>query len=451
MNIRSITSFVKKFCAFFILISLIGVQLKVPVGAAVNASYVIGAGDFKYEYKDLLNYYQIYSTDYYRNSITYQIDALGGTIAYESYNSLNDQYTDIIVKLAELNAAKVSLVAYRDSLTQSQVVALTGTDTVVTAAADINTEVDNSEVIAEINNQIATIDVQIVQYNISIGSAETNMADAKLQEEVAKFYDTFQCVILQEAQNKLSNDFLKKSYGLILTKEQQDYHQAYQKYLEMVKEIEIIKCRLGLSELSAIDTADLNIIKNGALIEKDKALFYTTFSSIKVDTNINDSSTILLPFTFVKKTYELNQTVDRFTYNNASVLQLQNFIKSYQNYLISSGVKSDSLRKQIGLKIKDYQLQSDTLKMNIKSYVKEAMQSYDNAFKSLDAADKELVLKTKRCDIVTAKKNHKRATELELRQAINEKEAAEVAYYQCCYEIVVWQNILDNYIYGATT
>lgn len=450
MQVRRINTYLKKFYTIFIVLSLIGTQFAPSVEAAIKDNYEIGSGSVKYEYKELLYNYEMYSTTYQRSSITYHIEALGGTIASENYDNINAQYIDIVVKVAELKETKKSLIAYRDVLTQSQETTLTVIENIDTATTATDIDTDYSDLIEEINDQIETIDTQIAQYNKNISSTEASMTDAKLQEEIANFYDIFQNDITLEEQNKLKNDFLKKCYGLILYKEQQDYDQAYQKYLEIVKEIETIKYRLGVTSQSTLDTADTNLLKNGTIILKNNALFDTAFSFIKDEVKLTDELTIVFPLLFDEKIYEPNKTVDQFTANNMGVLQLQNSIKSYQNYMPSAGSKSYSLYKQVELKIKDYQLQVDERKNSIKTYVKEAIFSYENAFKSMNAAESEVKLKKKMCDIVTAKKEHKKATEIELRQAICEKESAEIAYYQCCYEIVVWQNILDNNIYGAT-
>lgn len=41
------------------------------------------------------------------------------------------------------------------------------------------------------------------------------------------------------------------------------------------------------------------------------------------------------------------------------------------------------------------------------------------------------------------------ATELDVNKAKLEVEAAQLSYYQRIYDIIIWEDILDNGIYGA--
>lgn len=66
-----------------------------------------------------------------------------------------------------------------------------------------------------------------------------------------------------------------------------------------------------------------------------------------------------------------------------------------------------------------------------------------------EASLQELQIKSDLYNAYVNKLNYKRASQLELAKILYEKEAAELAYYQCCYDIVIWQDILDNYVYEA--
>lgn len=113
-------------------------------------------------------------------------------------------------------------------------------------------------------------------------------------------------------------------------------------------------------------------------------------------------------------------------------------------------MNSNALYHQTELRIENYRLQKEELENSIRAYVKGAIKSYEIAFKSRDAAWKELQLKDNLYNTAKTKLVYKRSSRLEVQQALYEKEAAEVAYYKSNYEIVVWQDILDNYIYGAS-
>ncbi|MHB8132519.1 MAG: hypothetical protein ACYDEX_26490 [Mobilitalea sp.] len=454
MRVNAIKSYFKKLCIYGVLMSVLVVQLSGgSAKAGVMISYELGTGDKEYKYEDLLNNYQMYSASYNRYSITYQIEALNATIASETYSSISNQSTDYIIKLAKLRETREEWIVYRDSLSPL----LTTSDaeeasksTSAASTVQVNNAADDSALIEEINTQIATIDEQILQYGKSINSTQLSMADAKLQKDVADFYKLYQEIILREVQNKLKNEFLKKCYSLILTKEQQEYYQSYQLYLETVRDIEKIKYRRGISGFTALDIAETNLLKNDMEIEKKETTYDSIYNSVKTEANLNQKSKMVLSFSQEKKIYNSENTAAQFLYNNTNWYQLLNFIGCYKNYLSTAGSGSMTQRDQMKLKINDYELQSDELRTNIKTYVKDAILSYENAFESLNVAEKELQLKTKHLNIIIAKKEYKRATELQLRQARYEKEAAEVAYYQSGYDIVVWQNILDNSIYGVT-
>lgn len=401
---------------------------------AQNTVYIIEIGEDTYNYQELLNRYEAYSTAYSRNSITNQIESLTGTIAEENYDSLNNQYAIILQKIADLNMAREELIAYRDYL--------------LLAHEEKNS--NNSALLQEIDNQVTTIDAQLAQYYSSKSSAQVSVADAKLQEDVSAFYNTYQEALIKETQNLLKNEFLKRCFRLMISKEQINYCSTYQNYLGIAYRIETIKYKIGISNQSAIDKVGVDILKNETSMLKYQNSYDASRSSIYTDANISEKATIRLDMVLDKKGYDVNQTINRFIANNTNYLQLQNLENSYRNYKGSTGATSYAANQQVELKIKDYQLQIKELKCNIESYAKEAILSYQNAFKAMELAKKELLASEQKCNIVIVKMNHKKATTLELQQAYAEKKSAEIAYYQCCYEIVVWENILENGIYGAT-
>ncbi|MDI9509613.1 MAG: hypothetical protein QM217_07355, partial [Bacillota bacterium] len=66
-----------------------------------------------------------------------------------------------------------------------------------------------------------------------------------------------------------------------------------------------------------------------------------------------------------------------------------------------------------------------------------------------EASWKELQVRTSQYNSLVAKQKYKRASQLEVAKSLYEKEAVELAYYQSLYDSVVWQDILDNHIYGV--
>lgn len=412
-----------------------------------NEIYDIGNGDTICNYQDLLSKYEINNIAYKRNMLDYQIQVLTGTLADESYASINSQYLDTVQKIAELNQTKEKLINYRDSL-------MAQGDTVSSALAgnqvSNNSDADYVSLIEEINKQIASIDSQISQYTSIKSSFVTNLSEAALQEDIADFYTDYQYLITKETQNTLENDFLKKCYNLIIDNKVLDYSNSYQKYLDLVMQTDTIKYKLGLITQIIIDTDNTNLLKNETTIEENQDTYNAALSYIKSETAITDNTKIRLCLSSTKKQYNLENTVNQFINNNSSYHQIENYIRSYQNYLGSASTKSYTLYHQTELRINDYYLQLDELKGNIRIFVKGAIQSYENSFHSMTAAWNDLQVKIKIYNASKAKLDYKRASQIELQQKLFEKKAAEVAYYQSCYKIIIWQNILDNNLYNIT-
>jgi hypothetical protein len=441
------------FIKTFILYPLIGIFIQpvIPVTAESvdnNVYYEMGIGDTVYNLQELLSRYEGNSTTYQRNILDYQIQALSGTIADESFDSVNSQYLGTLQKIAELNEAKEVLITYRDSI-------LTEEESASDVAIDeLNMDqvqsIDSTTLITDVNEQIASIDLQLSQYLSSSSSLNVSVAEARLQEDIADFYTDYQNLITKEAQSNLKNEFIKNCYNLIIYKEQLDYYNSYQSYLDLISESDTIKYKYGLITQITLDEDNANVLQNNITVTENQNTYDAMLYSIKHDTFTPDNSKIKLNLTNTKKQYNVETTTNLFINNNSSYYQILNYIRSYQNYLGSAGTSSYATYHQTELRINDYQLQKKELEDNIRAFVKGAIKSYDKAFLSREASWKELQVKIKAYNAMKIKQEYKRASRLQLQQALCKKEAAEVKYYQSCYEIVVWQDILDNNIYGAT-
>jgi hypothetical protein len=413
-----------KWKTLIVIMLLLWVMEAPLAGAEEIYSYAIGSGSRVYQYEELLGYYQLNSPAYQKSRVTYRIEALNATLATEGYDTINREYTDVLVKLSELNSTRSALKAYA-------------------------AETTDSAVLEEIDIQLTAIEAQINQYNKNAGSARVSLAEAKLQEQVAEFYDNNEYLLTSKVQVELKNDFLRKCYGLILMKEQLDYYIAYQSYLNTFREVQAIKYQKGYISQVALEEADANLLKNEVVLLKKQAAYDTSLASIQQETNLGNDISFSFKLSAVRKEYKLEELQTIFLSKNIGLRQLANYTNSYINYRDSGYAKSQALTSQIDLKIRDYDLQEEALRTDIKNYVKEAIASYENSFRTFEMAKSERKLKTKQLEIVTVKKAHKRATELEVNQASYEKEAAEINYFQSYYDIIVWQNILDNHIYGA--
>lgn len=435
---------------FFLLLCIVvrpGIYAKADDADAYERPvYDIGVGDTAYSLQDLLSRYEGNSTTYKRNMLDYQIQALNGTIADENYASIDGQYSGIVREMSILEDTKEQLAAYRTALLEEQEAALTAPEN--NGIEDDGSE-DTASLVNEINSQIAAIDVQLAQYGSSRSSLKNSLSEAGLQEDVNDFYNDYQGMITKEAQNKLKNEFLKRCYSLMLYKEQLDFDQAYQEYLKLVTKADLIKYKFGMINQVTLDRNNANLLKNELAISKNQDTYDAELLTIKNETKVSDNAIIRLNLINSNKYYDLELAIKQYLDNNAGYHELLNYKRSYQNYLGSSGTSYASYQQTI-LRIDDYQLQIDELEDNIRSFVKNAVQAYDNASQTRKAAEEELRLKIEMYNITKTKLSYKRASEIELQKVLYEKEAAEAAYYQSCYEIAVWQNILDNNIYGVT-
>lgn len=138
-----------------------------------------------------------------------------------------------------------------------------------------------------------------------------------------------------------------------------------------------------------------------------------------------------------------------FLNKHSGYQQIKNYISSYQEYRDTAKIGSYTSYRQTELRIENYKLQKEELEDNIRSYVIQAVNSYEKAVKSMETAWKELKIKSDQYNALVTKLKYKRASQLEVAKSLYEKEVAEVAYYKNCYEVIIWQDILDNNICGA--
>lgn len=392
--------------------------------SASEATYEIGTGNTSYQYNDLKNRYQWYSSTYMQKMLGYQIEALNYSLTSESSASISSQFATAVDKCSRLKQLKQEYMEYRST-------------------------VSDAAILAELDAQIQTISDQIEQYNSTINSYQSSLAESNLKAEIEQFYVNYQSLINQEAQNKLLNDFMKKCYGLILLQEQEDYYVSNNDYLSTIQRIEKIKTSHGVSTQISSDIATANLLKNKLALQENVQSLYTAYTEIKTETNVAEGTRILLPIAVSPKQYGLEETILQYEYRNMALAQYSHLKQCYQRYL-SSNNKTNTQYHQIELKIQDYQLQHNVLKNNIRKYVTEAIYAYDNEFRNLELADKEFQIAQKNYNIMVTKKKYKKSTELDVTKAKSEMESAEVAYYQCIYKIIIWRDILDNGIYGVT-
>lgn len=381
-------------------------------------------------------------------------------MADEDHANISSQHLDILERIEELKQAKEALIAYKNELLSQKNQAVTGsaitidntlTDNTLTdnTSKDIKPADNNLELINEIDNQIANIESQLLQYNITKSSLETNLSEAKLSKNLSNFYASNQRLIENEAKNKMENDFLSQCYSLIIYQEQLDYNIAYHDYLTLLRKIDDIRYRYGLVTEIDLDADDVNILHNERVINENINTYETSIKVIRKDTGIMDESKIRLDLSNSKKEYNLEFTIQEFIYKNSGYQQIQNYIRSYQEHRATANLGSYTSYRQTELRIDYYNLQKEELKDSIRAYVTKAINSYEKAVNFREASWKELQVKKNQYNALVTKLKYMRASQLEVAKSLYEKEATEVTYYQSCYESVIWQNILDNHIYGA--
>lgn len=342
MIMRKIKPFYKKSIILYLIICIV-IQPTITVSAedSINKTYYeLGYGNTLFSFQDLLSRYEGNSTTYQRNMIEYRIQALSEAIADENYDSVNSQYLEVLQKIVELNETKGMLISYRDTLfAETESISAVTSSSITMNAID---GTDNSSLIAEINAQIASIDMQLSQYNSSRKSLEMNVADTGLQEDIADFYGDYEKLITKEVESKLKHEFMKDCYNLIIYKEQVDYSNSYQDYLNLLLQADTIKYKLGLITQLTLDTDNINVLYNNRVIAENQNKYDLMLRTIKNDTAIPDNAKIVLNLIYTKKQFDVNDTINKFISSNSSYHQLQNYIRSYRNYLSSVGTASAS-------------------------------------------------------------------------------------------------------------
>ena len=423
-------------------------KLYVPISAEVNkfdTYYEIGAGKNTYYFSELLTKYRTNSVTYKRSILDYQIQALNSNLADKNHANIGLQYVDLLNKINELNQTKEALISYKNDLMPHKSQVVTGS----AITKEITTSIDNQELIKEIDIQIANIDSQLLQYNTTKSSLEINLSDAQLSMNISKFYWTYQSLIENEAKKKMENEFLKQCYSLIILQEQKDYYKVYSDYLALIKEADVIRYGYGLVTETELNVDEVNILHNKIAISDNKNDFEAEINAIKRDTGIEDKTKIKLHLLANKKEYDLDTVTQRFINSNSGYQQIQNYIRSYQEYINTDKISGYTSYYQTELRIDYYRLQREELEDNIRSYVAQAINSYKKAIRFRDASWKELQIKNNQYIVMVTKLKNKRASDIEVAKSLCDKEAAEVTYYQSCYESIIWQNIIDNQIYGA--
>lgn len=426
--------------------------------------YEVGGGDKTYTILELLQHYENNSISYKRAMLEYQIQALGASIADENYGTMNQQYLKIIETIDKLKQTKEALVAYRNSILEGattvsgEVISipqeeLSQNHGTVEESQDISDEVDDNDereaLIKELDEQISMIDAQLSQHNSSKLSLAVNLSDVQLSKDLANLYGDYQTILEAYAKKQLNYEFMRNCYSTMIYQEQINYSESYQTYLELQNKADEIKHKKGIMNQLTYEANQINIVKNNSKIREYTQLYDTQFSNIKKQTKIEQNSRISLEVGSLRKVYEPETTYTRFITNNPKYYEIKNYTRSYENYL-GIGSKSYSTYQQTKLRIESYKMQQEELEGEIRAFVNNSIDKYNITFQLKDLSKMEVVHKNNLYLIALKKQEKGRASLIEVQEAFLEKEAANLEYYQRCYEVVLWQYILDHGIYGVT-
>lgn len=207
--------------------------------------------------------------------LDYKIQALNGYLADENHSNINAQHLDILDRIEELEQAKEAkeaLIEYKSDLLSQKTRVVTGSAITV----------DNTqELINEIDIRIMNIDSQLLQYNSTRSSVETNLSEAKLSRDISRFYKDYQSLIENEAKKKMESEFLKQCNSLLIYEKQLDYYEAYNEYLTLINKVDIIRYRYGLVTKTEADASEVSIIHNERIITENKYNFEAILKGIK--------------------------------------------------------------------------------------------------------------------------------------------------------------------------
>lgn len=412
---------------------------------------------YTYSFQELWKLYGGYSNTYKRNVLTNEIDALISKITEINYEMLNSQYSSIVSTIEELKSKKRQLEDYKQSLLDSTTITThkeesSQEERVVEEDKQSEDETIHtiSNLIYEIDTQISYIDSQITQYNLNKGTAGANAADAKLQDDLAYFNKQYQELITRKTQNQLKLDFMKRCFQLIFEQEQIENFKEYKDYLEVLYTVEEIKYKKGYSNKQDLTQTYLNLLKNNNNLELAENNLSILFGSIQNDTNMKENTSLKLTFDWVERDFDTKKTVEQFLINNLEYLKLQNIEKSYDKYLSSLGITNNATYEHAKLQIKDCQLQINQLLYDIENYVKNAIYQYKLATNEMETTKKQLKVAEEECIEIEAKLSMKKSTKMELLKSYTDRTSAKIAYYKTIYNMLAWEHILENNMYGAS-
>lgn len=445
--------------AFFLVISCCFGSFGMKVSAE-NISYVLPGNGKVYDWKDVMNRYESYGMDYQISITGYQLEAAKALTADETYSNAQSDYLYVQARIQELNLAKENLLKSKSALmTQdAQLEQASGMDTAdaeitegqsgETGANDLgNTTVNPQVQVSDIDTQLAAIEAELISCQQSAITLSKNASDDKLSQDLADFYKNYQGLLTQDSKNKVKHSFLQSCFNLILGQEQIKYDALNQDYINMQKQIEEIKYKYGYSTQGQVDEKSLNLLENEGVSAQDQDDYNILNSYIKRETGLSENNTIQYNIVLNHKSYIAASEVDSFIQSSPSYLQLKNMETSYQSYLTSGGAANTAYQNQIGLTIKNYQLQGVQLQRKIGDYARKAINSYESSFRKMTTAKQNLDMADKKCNVIEESQKHKKASQLEVKKAYLDRQSASLKYYNSCMEVMLWEDILENNIY----
>ncbi len=440
----------------FLLVCLLAISSCSKTVSAESITYILPGGGKIYSFQDIMSRCESYGLDYQVNNLQNELQAAKALTAEETYTDAYSDYLNIEAKIQELKATKENLTTTKNELLAQYSGATVNESDSSESSTDRNNENESSRgntaadintVIAGLDTELNRIETELASYQKSADTLGRSSSDAKLSQDLAEFYKTYQGLLTQEGKNKARHGFIQNCLNLIIDQEGIKYYAINQEYIKLQKQIEETKYQHGFSTKARVDDIFLNLKESDSLSFEKLEDYDFLIAYVKRETGIADNDTIQYDIPLNLKSYTVTNTVNSFMENVSSYLQLKNMETSYQAYLSSGAMTSTAYRHQIELTVESYKLQRLQLERQIEDYVKKAINSYAGAFRKMESTKTELDVADNKCKTIEDSFRYKRATEMDVKKAYLDKQSVSLKFYNSCKDVVLWEDILDNNIY----
>ncbi len=291
-----------------------------------------------------------------------------------------------------------------------------------------------------------------LEEGLTNGLGDAKMAELELQKDLLSFYPGNETLLVKQMDQNLEYQMKKQLLQLKLLKEQQKYYNTYATYLNVLYRIEDVKYKRGRSTKEEIDDINVRIVKNHADLEGVLADYQDGQEKVGVKTAMDNYVTQLsLDIVPRHQAMTVNTLIATIKSNNGEYIQLENTVAGYEKYLDSFAADTGSLSYQQGmLQLSDGYLQLMELEEDIASYAKSVISGYKKTVKKQNASALSLAVLSKKRVNVAKQYEKGRGALLACYEAQVKEETERQNYYSLCYQLMIWEEILDKGIYDKT-